>query len=99
MGGLDLDNTMSSKFMARSINTTKKMDYQVTNLAQAKINTQYTIKDIDTNDEELKNFLFTLGCYEGEPITVISVLSDNYIITVKDARYSIDKDLDKAIIV
>ena len=99
MGGLDLDNTMSSKFMARSINTTKKMDYQVTNLAQAKINTQYTIKDIDTNDEELKNFLFTLGCYEGEPITVISVLSDNYIITVKDARYSIDKDLAKAIIV
>ncbi|MTI47160.1 MAG: ferrous iron transport protein A [Firmicutes bacterium] len=69
------------------------------NLAQGRINTEYTIKDIDTNDEELKNFLFTLGCYEGELITVISVLAENFVINVKDARYSIDKDLAKAIII
>nr|WP_300296317.1 FeoA family protein [Anaerosolibacter sp.] len=69
------------------------------NLAQGRINTEYIIKDIKTNDEELKNFLFTLGCYEGESITVISILAENYVITVKDARYSIDKDLAEAIII
>ncbi|KGK87048.1 MAG: ferrous iron transport protein A [Clostridium lundense] len=69
------------------------------NLAQGRINTEYTIKDIDTNDEEIKDFLFTLGCYEGESITLISILADNYVITVKDARYSIDKDLAEAIII
>jgi len=69
------------------------------NLTQAKINTEYIIKDINTNDKELKDFLFTLGCYEGESVTVISVLGDNYIIAVKDARYSIDKDLAEAIII
>nr|WP_204599214.1 FeoA family protein [Clostridium pascui] len=69
------------------------------NLAQGRINTEYTIKNIDTNDEEIKDFLFTLGCYEGESITLISILADNYVITVKDARYSIDKDLAEAIII
>jgi len=57
------------------------------------------IKEVKTDDEELKNFLFTLGCYEGETVTVLSVVSDNLVISVKDARYSIDKDLAEAIIV
>lgn len=69
------------------------------NLTQGKIDTEYIIKDIRTNDEELKDFLFTLGCYEGESVTVISKLADNYVISVKDARYSIDKDLAEAIII
>jgi Fe2+ transport system protein FeoA len=69
------------------------------NLSQAKISTEYVIKDVRTNDRELKDFLFTLGCYEGETITVISILADNYIISVKDARYSIDKDLARLIII
>lgn len=69
------------------------------NLTQGSISTEYIIKDIKTNDAEIKNFLFTLGCYEGELVTVISILSENYIIAVKDARYSIDKDLAEAIIV
>ncbi|MDF2844428.1 MAG: ferrous iron transport protein [Herbinix sp.] len=69
------------------------------NLIQAKINTEYSIKSIDTKDAELKNFLFTLGCYEGEKVTVISMLAENYIITVKDARYSIDKELAGAIVI
>ncbi len=47
----------------------------------------------------MKDFLFTLGCYEGEEITVISILSDNYIIHVKGARYSIDKELARAILI
>jgi len=69
------------------------------NLTQGKLNTQYIVKDIKTYDDELKNFLFTLGCYEGESITLISILAENYVITVKDARYSIDKDLAEAIII
>ncbi|WZL75063.1 FeoA family protein [Clostridiaceae bacterium 35-E11] len=71
----------------------------VKNLSEAKVDVEYTIKGIVTDDEELKNFLFTLGCYEGEKVTVISVLAENYVISVKDARYSIDLDLAKAIIV
>lgn len=69
------------------------------NLAQGRINTEYIIKNIDTNDEEIKDFLFTLGCYEGEAVTVISILAENYVISVKDARYSIDKDLAEAIVI
>lgn len=90
---------MSSKFMDEVSNMTGELGDSVTNLAKASINREYTIKDIKTNDEELKKFLFTLGCYEGEAVTVISVLAENYVITVKDARYSIDKDLAEAIIV
>lgn len=99
LGGLDLDNTMINKFVVGVFNKRQILNDKVTNLAQGKINTEYIIKDIATNDEELKNFLFTLGCYEGETITVISVLAENYIITVKDARYSIDKELAEAIII
>ncbi len=58
-----------------------------------------TIKDIFTDDDELKSFLFTLGCYVGEHITVISILTGNYIVSIKDARYSIDTELAQAIII
>jgi len=71
----------------------------VLNLACAEINKEYVIKSVKTEDEELQNFLFTLGCYEGELITVVSILGENYVISVKDARYSIDKDLASAIII
>lgn len=94
-----MDNTMSRGLMVEAFNITKELGDKVTNLAQAEVNTEHVIKSINTNDEELKNFLFTLGCYEGELITVISILADNYIITVKDARYSIDKELAEAIII
>lgn len=82
-----------------ALKKTERLGGSVMNLAQGSVNTEYIIKEIRTNDEELKNFLFTLGCYEGEPITVISVLAENYVITVKDARYSIDKDLAEAILI
>jgi Fe2+ transport system protein FeoA len=69
------------------------------NLTQATINVPYIIKAVETSDLNMKDFLFTLGCFEGEKVTVISVLAENYVINVKDARYSIDEDLAKAILV
>ena len=69
------------------------------NLTEGNMNTEYIIQEINTRDEGLKNFLFTLGCYQGETITIISLLAGNYVINVKDARYSIDKDLAEAIII
>ncbi|WP_432662895.1 FeoA family protein [Wukongibacter baidiensis] len=71
----------------------------VKNLSEAAVDVEYTIKRIETDDEEIKSFLFTLGCYEGEKVTVISILAENYVISIKDARYSIDSDLAEAIIV
>lgn len=68
-------------------------------LSKAEVDVEYTIKKIKTDDEEIRNFLFTLGCYEGEKITVISKLAENYIVSIKDARYSIDTELAEAIIV
>ena len=94
-----MESIIGNTSMARTLNKTEKLDGLLMNLAQGKINTEYIIKDIKTNDEELKNFLFTLGCYEGESVTVISILAENYVITVKDARYSIDKDLAEAIFI
>lgn len=94
-----MESIISSKSISRTLNKIERLGGQVMNLAQGRINTEYTIKGIDTNDEEIKDFLFTLGCYEGESITLISILADNYVIAIKDARYSIDKDLAEAIII
>ena len=58
---------------------------------------EYTIVNIDTCDDELDSFLFTLGCYTGEPITVISHRRRGCVISIKDARYSIDNQLAAAI--
>lgn len=60
---------------------------------------EYIIKDINTSDEELNSFLFSLGCYSGEKITVIRHLKGGSIVAIKDSRYSIDKQLAEAIIV
>ncbi len=62
-------------------------------LAEGKIGTTYTIKKVLTDDEELDDFLFTLGCYEGEKITIISNISKSLVVTIKDGRYNIDTDL------
>lgn len=69
------------------------------NLVDANVGEEYIIKDIMTDDEELNAFLFSLGCYSGEPITVISHLKGGCVVSIKDARYSIDKDLAKAILI
>lgn len=67
------------------------------NLVDANIGEEYIIDDIVTDDEELNSFLFSLGCYSGEPITVISRKKGGCVVSVKDARYNIDNDLAKAI--
>lgn len=67
------------------------------NLVDANIGEEYIVNDIVTDDEELNSFLFSLGCYSGEPITVISRKRGGCVVSIKDARYNIDKDLAKAI--
>ena len=69
------------------------------NLTEVNPGMEYIIKDIVTDDEELDAFLFSLGCYSGEPITVISRLKGGCIVSIKDGRYTIDNDLAEAIIV
>lgn len=93
-----MDNIISSKMNVEGYQE-KNYEYTMTNLSQAEIDKQYIIKEVKSYDEELRDFLFTLGCYEGEEITLISVLAENYVITIKDARYSIDKELAEAIII
>lgn len=67
------------------------------NLTEAKEGEEYIIKEILTDDEELTSFLFSLGCYSGEPITVVSHLKGGCVVSIKDGRYNIDTDLEKAI--
>ena len=58
---------------------------------------EYVIQQIDTEDEELNSFLFSLGCYAGEPITVVSHRKGGCVVSIKDGRYNIDTDLAQAI--
>lgn len=60
---------------------------------------EYIVQRIETDDEELDAFLFSLGCYSGEPITVVSRKKKNCVVSIKDGRYSIDNQLAEAIIV
>ncbi|MBQ8528962.1 MAG: ferrous iron transport protein A [Clostridia bacterium] len=60
---------------------------------------EYIIRDIETDDEELNSFLFSLGCYSGEPITVIKHRKGGSVVAIKDGRYNIDTQLSDAIIV
>lgn len=69
------------------------------NLRDAQEGKEYIIRQINTDDDELNAFLFSLGCYSGEPITVISRLKKSCIVSIKDGRYNIDKDLAEAITV
>ena len=69
------------------------------NLTEAIEEKEYIIKSINTDDEELEAFLFSLGCYSGEPITVISHLKGGCVVSIKDSRYHIDNQLSQAIIV
>ena len=69
------------------------------NLSTAQEGKEYIIQRIETDDEELDAFLFSLGCYSGEPITVVSHLKGSCVVSIKDGRYSIDNQLAEAIIV
>lgn len=67
------------------------------NLRDAKEGKEYIVDSIMTDDEELDAFLFSLGCYSGEPITVISRRKSGMTVSIKDGRYNIDKGLAEAI--
>ena len=69
------------------------------NLLMAEVGKEYIIRAIETDDEELNAFLFSLGCYSGEPITVISRRRKGCVVSIKDGRYSIDSQLAEAILV
>lgn len=68
-------------------------------LRSAQEGQEYIIREILTDDEELDAFLFSLGCYSGEPITVISHLKGGCVVSIKDGRYNIDNQLASAIII
>ena len=68
-------------------------------LTEAKVGEEYIIQELVTDDEEMNAFLFTLGCYSGEPITVITKLRNSLVVSIKDGRYNMDKYLAGAITV
>ena len=69
------------------------------NLTTAQEGIEYIIQRIDTDDEELNAFLFSLGCYSGEPITVVSRRRGSCVVSIKDGRYNIDEQLAEAIVI
>ena len=68
-------------------------------LKDAQEGKEYVVRRIDTDDEELNAFLFSLGCYEGEPVTVVSHLKGGCVVSIKDGRYNIDNQLAEAILI
>lgn len=69
------------------------------NLTNAQEGKEYIIRAIETDDEELNAFLFSLGCYSGEPITVVSHRRGGMTVSIKDGRYNIDNQLAEAILI
>lgn len=68
-------------------------------LLDAQEGKEYIIQGIKTDDEELDSFLFSLGCYSGEPITVVARKRSNCVVAIKDGRYNIDNQLAEAILI
>ena len=69
------------------------------NLTTATEGKEYIIQGIETDDEELNAFLFSLGCYSGEPITVVARRRGGCTVSIKDGRYNIDNQLAEAILI
>ena len=69
------------------------------NLTNALEGKEYIIQRIETDDEELDAFLFSLGCYSGEPITVVARRKNSCTVSIKDGRYNIDDQLAEAILI
>ena len=91
-----MEGLLSRMFFSKSKGKDKAIS-TIENLSQGKVNREYVITNIKSNDEEMEKFLFSLGCYEGEIVTLVSILGDTYVIKIKDGRYSIDKQLASAI--
>lgn len=69
------------------------------NLMDAQIGQEYIVRSIETDDEELDSFLFSLGCYSGKPITVISRRRHSCVVAIKDGRYNVDRQLAEAVLI
>ncbi len=67
------------------------------NLMQAEIGREYTVRSLHTGDGELEQFLFSLGCYADQPVTVVSRKRHSCVLAIKDGRYAIDSHLASAI--
>ena len=80
--------------LANILEGERKMVMDLRNAQEGK---EYIIQQIETDDEELNAFLFSLGCYSGEPITVVSHLKGGCVVSIKDGRYNIDHQLAEAI--
>ncbi len=96
-----MELTIASKLFRGSMTKDEagQQRQEAINLTNADLNTTYTIKGINAREAGMKEFLFTLGCFEGEQVTVISGLAENFVINIKDARYSIDEELARAILI
>ncbi len=68
-------------------------------LLEANVGQDYIVRDVNTSDEELRGFLFSLGCYSGERVTVVAKKRNGCTVSIKDARYNMDCDLASAITV
>jgi len=68
-------------------------------LKDAEVGKEYIVREMNTQDEEVNAFLFSLGCYSGEPITVVRRLKSGLIVAIKDGRYNIDNQLAEAIVI
>jgi len=67
-------------------------------LSKANVGGTFNIKQVD-GKEKIQKFLFTLGCFQGEEITLISKLAGNYIVNIKDSRYALDESMAKSIVI
>jgi ferrous iron transport protein A len=94
-----MNSTIFNDAMTLSSENLETTQQIAQNLSQAKVNQEYLIKGVVAGDADIENFLFTLGCFKGETITLISILSESYVISIKDARYSIGSDLAQAVLV
>lgn len=72
---------------------------QIMRLNEVMVGETHLVQDVKTDDEEMRAFLFRLGCYEGEPITLISKRKSGCVVAIKDGRYSLDNYLAEAIVV
>lgn len=101
---MDQEKIYGSEYIDQPDNIYERMLYMSINvnkgtLANAQLGEEYFIKELRTDDSEMEDFLLSLGCYKGESVTVISKLSNSFVVALRDARYSIDGDLAEAICV
>ena len=84
--------------MQKCNNRFRRKEHTMT-LREAEEGKEYIIRSLRTEDEELNAFLFSLGCYSGEAITVVRRMKGGLIVAIKDGRYNIDNPLAEAIII